>query len=81
MFGRCENLTTLDLTSFMTYNVEEINFMFAGCKNLKTIYVSSSGWNLAKAEAYKKYDGHNGTWAMFGLNSEGDFCHAKVIER
>ena len=81
MFYNCKNLTTLDLTSFKTGNIESMDCMFAGCKNLKTIYVSSSGWKLTKAEANKDNDGRNGTWGMFGLYSDGNVCHAKVIER
>jgi surface protein len=40
MFGDCQKLSSLDLTSFNTANVTEMNFMFQGCSALTTIYAS-----------------------------------------
>ena len=35
MFKGCFNLTNLDLSNFNTQNVNDMNFMFSGCKSLK----------------------------------------------
>lgn len=40
MFTNCENLNSLDLSSFNTKEVTDMTTMFADCKNLNTIYVS-----------------------------------------
>ena len=47
MFSLCENLTSLDVSSFNTDNVTEMSLMFQGCKNLKTIYVGD-GWQTSR---------------------------------
>ena len=41
MFGLCQSLTTLDLSSFNTSKVTTFNGMFQGCENLKMVDVSS----------------------------------------
>lgn len=41
MFGRCESLETLDLSSFDTSNVRYMFMMFANCKSLETLDASS----------------------------------------
>ena len=35
MFSYCESLESIDLSSFNTNNVIDINFMFCGCESLK----------------------------------------------
>ena len=40
MFCRCQNLSSLDLTSFNTANVTNMDYMFDGCSTLTTIYAS-----------------------------------------
>uniref|UniRef100_UPI003FEDDD11 BspA family leucine-rich repeat surface protein n=1 Tax=Prevotella sp. TaxID=59823 RepID=UPI003FEDDD11 len=40
MFSECKNLTELDLSSFNTKKVTDMFYMFQGCSNLATIYVS-----------------------------------------
>ena len=40
MFCRCQNLSSLDLTSFNTANVTNMAYMFDGCSTLTTIYAS-----------------------------------------
>ncbi|MDD6008975.1 MAG: BspA family leucine-rich repeat surface protein, partial [Prevotellaceae bacterium] len=40
MLTNCENLDSLDLSSFNTKEVTDMTIMFADCKNLNTIYVS-----------------------------------------
>ena len=44
MFAHCENLWTLDLSSFSTENIKNFSYMFSGCENLYHIDVSN-GWN------------------------------------
>lgn len=41
MFQNCESLTSLDLSSFNTAKVTNMNGMFELCSKLKTIYASS----------------------------------------
>ena len=41
MFSSCESLTSLDLSSFDTSNVTDMNFMFYYCKKLETIVFSN----------------------------------------
>lgn len=48
MFAHCENLWTLDLSSFSTENIKNFNYMFSGCENLYHIDVSN-GWNTNAA--------------------------------
>ena len=40
MFSNCQNLSSLDLTSFNTANVTNMAYMFDGCSTLTTIYAS-----------------------------------------
>lgn len=40
MFAHCENLWTLDLSSFSTENIKNFSYMFSGCENLYHIDVS-----------------------------------------
>ena len=40
MFTNCENLNSLDLSSFNTKEVTDMSSMFADCEKLNTIYVS-----------------------------------------
>ena len=42
MFGRCQNLTTLDVSSFVTDNVTSMSYMFYQCYNLTTLEGLSS---------------------------------------
>ena len=49
MFQGCSGLSSLDLSSFKTNNVEYMNYIFGRCSNLVTIYVSE-GWNIEKVE-------------------------------
>ena len=46
MFGGCEMLTSLDLSSFNTAKVTYMSYMFNSCTNLQTIYVGN-GWSTA----------------------------------
>lgn len=48
MFAHCENLWTLDLSSFNTENIKNFSYMFSGCENLYHIDVSN-GWNTDAA--------------------------------
>ena len=41
MFINCENLTTIDLSSFNTSNATDMSSMFYACSNLKTLDVSN----------------------------------------
>ncbi|MBO7466586.1 MAG: BspA family leucine-rich repeat surface protein, partial [Bacteroidaceae bacterium] len=50
MFNACTGLTTLDLGSFNTANVEVMSDMFNGCSALTTIYVGT-GWSTAAVTA------------------------------
>ena len=40
MFGKCENLTSLDLSRFNTSNVTSMNCMFAYCSKLESLDLS-----------------------------------------
>ena len=53
MFAGCQSLTNLDLSNFDTSNVITMSSMFAGCKNLKTIY-TGDGWNTSKVKRSKE---------------------------
>ena len=35
IFADCESLTKIDLSNFDTRHLDEINWLFSGCKNLK----------------------------------------------
>ena len=74
MFIDCKGLTSLDLSNFNTSNATNMQAMFGLCKRLRTIKVSSTGWNLSKAETYKDKDGRKGTDIMF------DECPAQIIK-
>ena len=41
LFQFCENLTTLDVSSFDTSNVTTMEYMFNGCQNLTTLNLSN----------------------------------------
>ena len=75
MFMYCKGLTSLDLSNFNTSNVTNMQAMFGLCKRMRTIKVSSTGWNLSKAEIYKDKDGRKGTHIMF------DECPAQIIKK
>lgn len=74
MFSDCSKLTSLDLTTFNTSNVEDVQHMFSCCLALKTIIVSSTKWDLKKAEAYRDIYG-NGVHRML------DRCPAQIVKR
>ncbi len=63
MFEGCTSLAILDLSSFDTGTVEYMTDMFAGCSNLKTIYVGEK-WSTENLQVfqtpYDKKDGHEG---------------------
>lgn len=63
MFEGCTSLAILDLSSFDTGTVEYMTDMFAGCSNLKTIYVGEK-WSTENLQVfqtpYVKKDGHEG---------------------
>lgn len=64
MFGSCM-ATILDLSSFNTSRVENMNWMFMGCGNVTTIY-AGAGWVTASSaeEMFESCDslvGQNGT--------------------
>ena len=42
MFGKCSNLTNINLSSFNTQNVTNMSYMFAGCSNLKEIKINKN---------------------------------------
>ena len=46
MFPNCSKLTSLDLSSFNTTKVTNMDYMFFSCTNLRTICVGS-GWSTA----------------------------------
>ena len=46
MFGSCQALESLDLSSFNTSQVTNMEYMFSSCTNLLTIY-AASGWSTA----------------------------------
>ncbi|MBQ9466068.1 MAG: BspA family leucine-rich repeat surface protein [Muribaculaceae bacterium] len=49
LFDGCSSLTELDLSSFETSKVESTYQMFSDCRNLKSIYVSST-WTMANVD-------------------------------
>ena len=51
MFNNCSSLTSLNVDSFNTINVQEMNNMFYGCSSLKYLDISSFNTNNCK-----KYD-------------------------
>ena len=55
MFYHCSSLTSLDLTSFKIGCVERFGYMFAGCSNLQTIYVSE--WDPGAADTWYMFEG------------------------
>ena len=58
MFFRCNNLTSLDLSSFNTKNVTNMGYMFQDCKSLTSLDVSS--FNTEKVtEMYSMFRGCN----------------------
>jgi surface protein len=50
MFYGCNNLTSLDLSSFDTQDVTSMGYMFQNCTALKTVYVGNA-WSTAKVTA------------------------------
>ena len=50
MFFNCSNLTTVDLSSFNTAGVTNMNYLFRGCSRLATIY-AGSGWTIPAVTA------------------------------
>ena len=57
MFFSCKSLTSLNLSNFDTSKVTDMNDMFALCPSLKTITVSSTTWNLEKADTKTMFRG------------------------
>ena len=51
MFDRCSNLTSLDVSTFDTSKVTNMNAMFAYCNVLETIYVSNK-WNTSNVTSF-----------------------------
>ena len=52
MFFYCENIESIDLSSFNSRNVEYMNQMFYGCSNLKDIKLSSLNTKNVKDMSY-----------------------------
>ena len=51
MFSGCSLLTSLDLSGFFTFTVTSMSKLFAGCTNLKTIYVNKYDWSTESVTA------------------------------
>lgn len=52
MFCDCNNLQSLDLSNFKTYNVTDMNRMFQGCANLTSLDLSK--FNTSKVESMQR---------------------------
>ena len=55
MFSNCENLTTLDVSSFDTINVTDMNGLFYSCYSLKTLDVSNFDTSKVTDMSYMFY--------------------------
>ncbi|MBR2887477.1 MAG: bacterial Ig-like domain-containing protein, partial [Bacteroidales bacterium] len=55
MFKDCSSLTTLDLSNFITTNIESVYEMFNNCTNLQTIFVGE-GWNTSSVTGSQSLD-------------------------
>ena len=49
LFGKCYNLTKIDLSNLNTENVDDMSFMFEECVNLETILVNPDKFIAKKA--------------------------------
>ena len=69
-FGDCVNLTALDLSSFDTANVTDMESMFSNCRNLTT----TSTIRGTKCTKYTRmfYDAHYYSTASITLNYTED---------
>ena len=50
MFTYCRSLTSLDLRTFDTNNVTDMQHMFYGSSALKSIYVTEGKWSTSQAK-------------------------------
>ena len=57
MFSFCKSLTSLNLSNFNTSKVTDMGGMFYDTPSLKTITVSSTTWNLEKADTKTMFRG------------------------
>ena len=51
LFNGCSKLESIDLSSFVTYNVTSMSGLFSGCKNLKQIKLGN-GFNTENVTGY-----------------------------
>ena len=51
MFTCCKKLSEVDLSSFYTKNVTDMNYMFFGCTKLKNIIISNSDCENLRKES------------------------------
>ena len=67
MFNNCSNLTSLNMTNFLTDNVINMSHLLYNCENLN--YIDFSSFNTLKASDYDNiFDGlpENGTFVYNG---------------
>lgn len=55
LFEECENITSLDLSSFDTSNVEDMSKMFDHCDNLQSLNLSSFDTSNVGCRLYDEY--------------------------
>ena len=70
MFYGCSSLTSLDLSSFNTANVEKMIYMFYGCSSLTKIYVSDNYTTGQVTTDYNMFAGCSKLVGAIGYNSK-----------
>jgi surface protein len=89
MFSNCSSLTTLDLSSFNTANVENMGTMFLYCSNLAVIYVGA-GWSTASVvdngggmfvgcEKLPGYDENNDNDVTYAHSGDGGYLNKMAL--
>lgn len=83
MFCGCESLTSLDLSSFYVTQVEATMSMFEDCTRLRTIYTSSTGWNLQCASKNRNLKDYCILWEEWNYGTEDMFknCPARLVKK
>lgn len=83
MFYNCEKLPFIDLSSFNTKKTEATICMFKNCNELRTIYASTTKWNLSRAKNNKHANDFSIWWDSYNNGTDDMFenCPAKVVWR
>lgn len=75
MFSYCSNLSSIDLSNWYTYNLQDTSWMFAGCSNLYEVYLN----NFDMSNVYNTDSMFSDCGNLTALHL--DYCSYETVEK